>query len=100
MSKLPQVAVDILQEELDQIKFDTILEGSNDHFYIKPTFRYLESGDVTPIYGVFNRATNLKEAESAQYMTARAWVDSLTDVATGEITFEPIMAAPTTGALN
>lgn len=81
---------DVIRPELRAIDFSNILDGSNDHYYIKPTLVYDMSLTPVPKYGIFNRETHLREATTTQYPAAREWVKALTDMKNGEGS-EPIV---------
>lgn len=75
---------DSLLEEFNQVAFGEELAGSNQFFCIKPSFAFAVSGEPYPVYGIYNRTTNIREGECTQYAAAKDWVKALTRVALGE----------------
>jgi len=75
---------DVLSDEFSLTRMMVELPGGNESFCIKPTYSFAVSGDPYVVYGIFNRATGVREADTTQYAAAKEWVQALTRIALGE----------------
>lgn len=78
--------IDVRNDEyLATIDWNMPLEGSTSLFYIK-LFLGMENqtGLASPMYGIYNAATGVREAEHRQHESAKTWADVLTKLALGE----------------
>lgn len=73
-----------LEDEWHRARINVPIEGGNDSFEIRPCFAFTGAGDPFVAYGVFNKATGIREAETVQYSAAKQWVEALTRIAKGE----------------
>jgi hypothetical protein len=80
-----QYVEDSLSSQMDDIKFGETIEDISSPFYrVAPVIKVLD-GVPIPVYGVFNRTTNLMEVETRQYQAARDWVSALSDLMAKQI---------------
>jgi len=75
------IASSVLERESSEVDFDVaIKDGSNEHFYIKPTYADQYGGLPMVVYGIFNRHTGVMEADTRQLTAAKEWVNALTRI--------------------
>jgi len=64
--------------ELGSIDYDTPVYETAD-FKVVPTIALTLAGEPIVKYGIFNKRTNVMEAEASQIVTARSWCNALTE---------------------
>lgn len=74
----------IICDDIEEVEFGKVLDGSNSHYEIRPTFAFGMSGKPYVTYGIFNAETGVMETETRQYPAAKEWVIALTAVLKGE----------------
>jgi hypothetical protein len=73
----------VLMKEISAVDFSTNL-AENDDFFIRPSIVIERSGQRVVVYGVYNKLTNIREAETRQFTGAKDWMATLTAVMHGE----------------
>ena len=74
----------IVCDDLEEVEFGKVLDGSNSFYEIRPTFAFGMSGKPYSTYGIFNAETGVMETETRQYPAAKEWVVALTAITKGE----------------
>jgi len=74
---LTNLVNEVLMSELEGMDFEEELEGSNSKFAIMCTV--VSDNDCMPtgVYGVYNRATGIRETETRQLGAAVLWAEAL-----------------------
>lgn len=102
-NRIKEVVNGVMERELDAINWEQEYEGGNDMFAIVPSIAFTTSGEPFPVYGIVNRDTLIREADTGQYSTAKDYVAALSAQAKGQklpglggVRAEPVQA-PTRG---
>lgn len=67
----------IMESEFEALDFDEEIEGGNELFAIRPAVAFTVSGAPYPVYGIFNRETGMREADTGQLKTAKDYAAAL-----------------------
>lgn len=64
--------------ELDSVDYNTAVYET-EKFHVTPTIALTLAGEPVVKYGIYNKDTNVMEAEASQLITAKGWATALTE---------------------
>jgi len=73
----------VLLDEVAAVDFSEVIDET-DHYAIRPCIVIERSGQQLPVYGIYNKDTNIREAESRQIGGAKEWLRVLSNAAEGK----------------
>jgi hypothetical protein len=79
-----QLYNDSVADTVESVKEWGLVPGGTDDFEIRVFLHYSEDEGYIPMYGIWNTATGVREAEQRQYKAAKTWALVLTQVANDE----------------
>jgi SepF-like predicted cell division protein (DUF552 family) len=74
---IKEFASEVMVAEGDKVTFEEIAEASNADYYVKPTYVSQYDGAPNICYGIFNRETQVMEADTRQISAAIEWANVL-----------------------
>ena len=73
----------VILDEIKDLDFDEVLHES-EHFYVKRCIVIERSGQMIAVYGIYNKDTDVREAETRQEGGALEYLKVLTKAKNGE----------------
>lgn len=89
----------ILLDEIKDVDFNEVLHES-EHYAVRPCIVIERSGQMIAVYGIYNKSTGIREAETRQMGGAEEYVKVLTKARNGEFDDLPGLTVPDDATVN